>query len=198
LIGALPIFAYLRPFGRCLVLLTLLTGGAFALASCKEKLPPCPLVKVRTPLNQITKFAPGEPGAKENVVYASRIRGVAVKCSYDEIEARKSTRNGESSDEMEVLLKINFETLRGAAATGGEVPGEYFVAVADRQETILNRVVFPIKLPLPAGSGTAVSVEEVWMRFELEGRNGLAFLIFVGFTLTDEEVEFNQRLLQSP
>lgn len=198
MIGALPIFASLRPFGRCLVLLVLLTGGAFALASCKEKLPPCPLVKVRTPLNQITKFAPGAPVAKENVVYASRIRGVAIKCSYDEIEARKSTQNRDPSDGMEVLLKINFETLRGAAATGGEVAGEYFVAVADRQETILNREVFPIKLPLPAGSGTAVSEEEAWMRFDLEGRNGLAFLIFVGFTLTDEEIEFNERLLQSP
>ncbi len=121
MIGALPIFAYLRPFGRCLVLLVLLTGGAFALASCKEKLPPCPLVKVRTPLNQITKFAPGAPIAKENVVYASRIRGVAVKCTYDEIKARQSTQNRDPSDGMEVLLKINFETVRGAANHPGSM-----------------------------------------------------------------------------
>lgn len=198
MIGALPIFAHLRPFGRCLVLLALLAVGAVALSSCKEKLPPCPLVKVHTPLNQITKFAPGAPIAKENVVYASRIRAVAIKCTYDEIKARQSTQNRDPSDGMEVLLKISFETLRGGAATGGEVASEYFVAVTDRQETILNREVFPMTLPLPAGPGVAASAEEAWMRFKLEGRNGLAFVIVVGFTLTDEEKAYNERLLQTP
>lgn len=198
MIGGLPILAYLRPVGRCLVLIAALAGGAFALASCKEKLPPCPLVKVHTPLDQITKFAPGAPIAKENVVYASRIRGVAIKCTYDEIKARQSTQNRDPSDGMEVLVKINFETVRGAAATGSEVAGEYFVAVTDRRETILNRETFPVELRLPAGPGMAVTEEEAWMRFDLEGRNGLAFVIVTGFALTEEEKAYNERLLQSP
>jgi hypothetical protein len=195
LIGALAIPAFLRPLRRGFVLLALLVGAAFVLSSCKEKLPPCPLVRVQAPLNQITKFAPGAPMAEENVVYASRIRGVAIKCTYAEVKARANAKGRGASDTMEVLLKISFETLRGAAGSGGEVQAEYFVAVTDRRKAVLNREVFQVELPLPAGRGVATTEQEAWMDFELEGRTGLAFEIYVGFQLTDEETEFNKRLL---
>ena len=195
LIGTLSISASSRLVGRCLALVALLSVAGLLLASCKETLPPCPLVKTRTELNQITKFSPGAPIAQENVLYASRVRGVAIKCTYAEIESRKNAQGRGSSDTMEVNFKVAFETLRGPAGTGGDVKAEYFVVVTDLRQTVLNREVFPVVLRVPSGGGLELTEEETWMRFDLGGQNGLAFEIYVGFQLTDEEKAFNQRLL---
>ena len=133
--------------------------------------------------------------AEQNVVYASRIRAVGIKCEYAEIKARQNAKGQGGADTMDVNLKLSFETLRGAAATGDAVKAEYFVVVTDRRQTVLNRQVFPVTLPVPNGSGTTLTEDEAWMKFDLQGRNGLAFEIYVGFQLTDEEKEYNERLL---
>ena len=141
--------------------------------------PPCPEVLRVGEAAKLVKFA-GAGRDLTDVRFEASIEGVSLTCEYDD-------------DAVEAALQIAMLARRGPADRDRMAPLSYFVAIADRQDRILARETFDLAVPFE-GNQTALSVlDEVSPRIPLAGnQNGADFVIYVGFVLSRQELDFNR------
>jgi hypothetical protein len=90
---------------------------------------------------------------------------------------------------MEVRVEVN----RGPALPTATAEVDYFVAVARNDRTILARDQFGISVEMPGNHTRVVALDELSPTIPLtEGQTGADFLIYVGLSLTPEEMEYNR------
>jgi len=168
------------------------------LSACTDPPVPCPHVKVPAILSQVTKFDDGSAREAANVRYQTRIANVAIACVSTEAKSTRLARGSGSPDNLEVQIRVHFETLRGPRGQGNTADAVYFVAVTDIRDAILDRQEFPVKLKIgSAGQATTTTTEDAWMLIKLDGRSGAAFRVYTGFQLAPEELEFNRKMLEN-
>ncbi len=143
--------------------------------------PPCPPAVVLSDARHIFIVTPGGRGPN-NVRVAGRITIPVAECSYDD-------------GKVFVDLSLPFDLARGPRLPKGraqfEVP--YFVAVADRRERILAKEVFVTQVRMGGDQDRTAVVEVIEQIIPLRpGQKGTDFVIYVGFQLTPEQVEFNR------
>lgn len=142
----------------------------------------CPVVGVLDAASQVTKFSAGAALAPENVTWQAEITGADLSCEY----------TSDTLDEMEVNLQIDMVGYRGPAAPGDEVQLRYFVVITDRTGTVVTKKEFPATIEF-GGRAQASLREDIWQLYRLNtGGGGSLFEVWVGFQLSDEEVEFNR------
>ncbi len=156
---------------------------ALLLAACSgddEPPPPCPEVYLVPDARRLVKFA-GPGRDLTDVQFEAALQGADLFCEYDD--------NGI----MEGVLQVSFVASRGPADRRRMAPFTYFVAVATVDKEVVAREEFRLAVPFE-GNRTRVSAsEELTPRIPIKpGESPLDYRIFVGFSLSPEELRYNR------
>lgn len=97
---------------------------------------------------------------------------------------------------LRVTLSLPIEVVRGPRLKDGsfEVRLPYFVAVTDLSGRILDKQVFTASISMGGDQKLASKVERIEQVIPLKsGEDATRFVIYAGFQLTAEQLEFNRR-----
>lgn len=169
-----------RPSPRTFALLSVL-AGALAVAACAGDEPPkpCPEVVLLADAAKQVKFS-GRGRDLTDVLFEAELEAGRQICSYDE-------------NELDVDLQVRVIASRGPANSDRLANLNYFVAVARNDRTVLARQSFDIAIPFPGNRTRVSGLEEIGQVITLSpGEDGSNYLIYLGFDLTPEELEFNR------
>jgi hypothetical protein len=168
--------------GLAAVAAVVLTAGCSVFTKPAQS-PPCPRVLLVPGFDEASAWRAGPGRDPTDLRYRLQIADAQGTCRYDK-------------DALSVELTVRILAERGpAAAEGGPADLEYFVALADPQENILNKAVFKVRVNLPAGQTRASFPDEIQMpRIPLARRDaGPDYSILLGFQLSPEEAARNRR-----
>lgn len=162
----------------------LLAGLLALLPGCAQEPPTiCPVLGVLDSAATLTRLQPGAASGDADVAYVAEITDADLSCVL----------KGDLLYHMEVNLKIAITGRKGPAADSERAEVEYFVVITDRSGNVVTKKTFPATIEFD-GRPQATVVEEIWQLYELEqGGAGSLYEIWVGFQLTDEELEFNRK-----
>lgn len=152
--------------------------------------PPCPPSSVLDDAATVTKFREGPGRDFIDVVAEGKISGYGGGCHYD-----FDMKTGEALLTVEVA--VEFEAQRGSADKDRKAKFDYFVSIADKEQNILNKGVFNVDIDFPDNrtrrnvtDDNPPVVLEIKLKPEQVGKD---FHIFIGFQLSESELEFNRR-----
>jgi hypothetical protein len=143
---------------------------------------PCPFVKTLYDAARYIEFKDNRE-ASANVGFSGEIQGISAGCQYKDDEPIRVT--------MEVL----FELGKGPQATGGQKTYRYWVAVTDRNRSVLTRETFDLPVNFPGGKDRVYVTErinEITIPRAALTTSGSNFEILVGFEVTPEMAAFNR------
>jgi hypothetical protein len=156
--------------------------SALLLAACgsdNDVPPPCPEVFVVPDAARLVKFA-GPGRDLTDVQFEAALRGADLFCEYDE-------------GVMEGVLQVNFVASRGPADSERLAPFTYFVAVATADKEVVAREEFRLAVPFEGNRTRVAASEELTPRIPIKpGESVLDYRIFVGFSLSPEELRYNR------
>ncbi|HEY8616706.1 Tat pathway signal sequence domain protein [Phenylobacterium sp.] len=143
---------------------------------------PCPFVKTLYDAARYVEFKENRE-ASANVAYSGEIQGISAGCQYKDEEPIK------------VAMDVLFELGRGPQATGSQKTYRYWVAVTDRNRSVLARETFDLAVNFPSGKDRVYVTERVHNivipRAALT-TSGSNFEVLVGFEVTPEMAAFNR------
>lgn len=160
---------------------TVLLGGLAACSAFEAPAPPppCPQVAAVDDASRLTRFA-GEGRDLTDVAFEAEIGPMIGSCTYDD-------------DVIDVELQVQMIASRGPADEGRRADFKYFVAVARLDRTVIARAEFDSYIEFPGNQTRAGIVEELAQHIPITpGERGDSYVIYVGFSLTPEELEFNR------
>ncbi|MBO6825436.1 MAG: hypothetical protein JJ879_04490 [Sneathiella sp.] len=142
----------------------------------------CPKVSVLPYADQITIFREGPGRDLVDVEYEGVIAPVSGECVYEDDYAWV---------EVDLILRVG--AIKGPAAISNEQSFDFFVAVADSDNRVLNKKVFDSPVVVPEGRRRGAVQEELSQRFPImSGQRGSNYRIIVGFQLSQEQMAYNQ------
>lgn len=170
----------------------LLVLAVSALSACgvfKEQAPPppCPEVAVLSDAATVTRFVEGTGRDLTDVLYEAQIVDAGGACQYD-----VDDDTGEGT--LDVEMAVAMEVARGPANREGRAEIGYFVAITDADRAILNRQHFEGLVTFPGNTSRLEWRDEpVYLTISLKsGQTGADFRIYVGYVLSEEELQFNR------
>lgn len=161
----------------------LLLSAALALAGCQGSELPCPAAKILRDADEVTHFIPGQTPGPKSIQYLGQITAVKLACSYDP----------NTLERLDVALGVKIEAHRNAAAPVDRAALRYFVGIVNLEGQLLAKKEFPLTLAFPAGQNDVTKIEEISQTIPLSyPQNGGSLQIWVGFQLTDAQLEYNR------
>jgi hypothetical protein len=157
-----------------------------ALSGCKiwvkDEPPPCPRVSVLEDASKLIRFT-GAGKTANDIEMTAEITKYRGSCFYDKDDKT-----------MQVSLKVGIDAQPGPAFADGPHQLEYFVAIP-AFTGMDGKKIFPVKLDLAKESkGTHLDDGEVSLTFPVKDIKKLeAYEIFVGFQLSQAELDFNRK-----
>ena len=143
---------------------------------------PCPFVKTLYDAARYVEFKDNKE-ASANVGFTGEIQGVSAACEY------------KSEEPITVKMEVLFELGRGPQADGRQKTYRYWVAVTDRNRSILAKETFDLPVSFKEGEDRVYireSIDQIVIpRAELS-TSGANFEILVGFEVTPEMAAFNR------
>ncbi|OHC76101.1 MAG: hypothetical protein A3G18_05625 [Rhodospirillales bacterium RIFCSPLOWO2_12_FULL_58_28] len=152
--------------------------------------PPCPPSSVLDDAATVTRFREGPGRDFIDIVAEGKISGYGGGCHYD-----FDMKTGEALLTVEVA--VEFEAQRGSADKDRKAMFDYFISVADPEQNILSKGLFNVVIDFPENrtrrnftDNNPPVVLEIKLKPEQAGKD---FHIFIGFQLSESELEFNRR-----
>ncbi len=140
----------------------------------------CPEVRVLSELGNLTRFKPGDGRDITDVVMEAQFEEVRGECSVDD-------------DEVEMAILVILSARRGPASQVSSDRFAMIAAVTDKDRNILSRRVIPGEVDFSGNRARVRYLERLKIDIpKTEEQNGDDFIVFVGFELTRNEVEFNR------
>lgn len=143
---------------------------------------PCPYVKVLYDAARTIEFAGGRQ-ASSAVAYSGEIQGLVATCRY---------KDGEP---IVVDINITFAAGKGPQATANEKTFGYWVAVTDRNRSVLGKEQFSVSAVFPQGADRTLvyqRVAQIVIPRANDKVSGQNFEVLVGFDVTPQMAEFNR------
>ncbi|MDZ4370331.1 MAG: Tat pathway signal sequence domain protein [Phenylobacterium sp.] len=143
---------------------------------------PCPYVKTLYDAARYVEFKDNRE-ASANVGWSGEIQGISSGCAYKDNEP------------IQVVMEVLFELGKGPQAAGRSKTYRYWVAVTDRNRSVLAKEWFDLPVDFPEGS------DRVHVTEEIEGisipraamtTSGANFEVLIGFEVTPEMAAFNR------
>lgn len=157
-------------------------GNARAPLPALRNAGPCPFVKTLYDAARYIEFKDGRE-ASGTVAYSGEIQGISAGCQYKD------------NDPIEVAMEVLFELGRGPQAEGRSKTYRYWVAVTDRNRSVLAKEYFDLPVTFPEGQDR-VYVRETLNRIEIPRAemttSGSNFEVLVGFDVTPQMAAFNR------
>lgn len=152
------------------------------LAGCgatQEAQRPCPSAVAVDDASRLTKFR-GEGRDLTDVVFEAGIENLTYGCEYDD-------------DAVDMVVTVSFVAGEGPANVTDSADFTYFIAVANSERQILARQDFPVSIPFEGNLTRVRLTETLEPRIPLKpGENGQTYRVFVGFALTEAELQYNR------
>ncbi|MGA0608134.1 Tat pathway signal sequence domain protein [Phenylobacterium sp. VNQ135] len=143
---------------------------------------PCPFVKTLYDAARYVEFKDGRE-ASANVGFSGEIQGISAGCEYKDDKP------------IEVAMEVLFELGRGPQAEGRQKTFRYWVAVTDRNRSVLEKQTFELPVTFKEGEDR-VYVRETLNRIVIPRAemttSGSNFEILVGFDVTPQMAAFNR------
>lgn len=143
---------------------------------------PCPFVKTLYDAARYVEFKDGRE-ASANVAFSGEIQGISAGCQYKD------------EDPIEVAMEVLFELGRGPQAEGRQKTYRYWVAVTDRNRSVLAKEFFELPVTFKEGEDRVYVREQlnriVIPRAEIT-TSGSNFEILIGFEVTPQMAAFNR------
>jgi hypothetical protein len=144
---------------------------------------PCPFVKVLYDAARYEEFKDPARLTAANVGFTGEITGVRANCQY------------KAGEPINVQVAIDFALGRGPMAGGSTKDYRYWVAVTERNKSVIAKEDFSVHGEFPAGQDRVVVTDR------LDGisipranttTSGANFEVLVGFDVTPEMAAFNR------
>ena len=142
----------------------------------------CPPARLVTDADRLVRFTGGSD--LTDVDFEARLDQPFIACTFDEDDYA-----------IEADLTLRFLMARGPADSDREARFEYFVAITTAVgQRVVAREEFGLFVPFE-GNRTQIAVtDEVSPRIPLRStQSGAEYLVYVGFKLTPDELEYNRR-----
>ena len=166
---------------------------ALGLAACSSTdtvaLRPCPEILIPIDSAKLTRFIPGPGRDIIDVLHEEQLTGFAHRCEYDTDET------GVGAVVIEIFPA--FESARGPANAENLAQFEYYIAIADLNKTVLEKMRFPMAIPFPEYMSRVrwQSEEPIVLNIPLKaGQNGADFEVFIGLQMTRDELDYQKKI----
>ena len=143
---------------------------------------PCPYVKVLYDAARYHEFK-DDKESTSSAMWTGEINGVASDCAY------------KGTDPIQVGMNIGFSLGRGPMADGETKIYHYWVAVTERDATVLAKQEFDLPVTFRAGQERIdlnQTIENIVIPRADLGVSGSNFEVLVGFDVTPQMAEFNR------
>ncbi len=143
---------------------------------------PCPYVKVLYDAARYHEFKDNKESAA-SAIWTGEIEGVSSDCAY------------KGSDPIHVGMNIGFSLGRGPQADGVTKVYHYWVAVTERDKTVLAKQEFDLPVTFKPGEDTVHVNTQIGKILIPRGDltvSGSNFEVLIGFDVTPEMAEFNR------
>lgn len=143
---------------------------------------PCPYVKVLYDAGRYIEFKEGREAAA-NVAWTGEIQGISAGCEYKDDEP------------IRVAVEMLFAFGKGPQASGDAKHYQYWVAVTDRNKSVLAKEYFDLPVTFKPGE------DRVFVRENIGGivipranidTSGANFEVLIGFEVTPQMAAFNR------
>lgn len=154
--------------------------------------PPCPTVSILANGERVTQFRSGPGRDLIDITAEARIDDFIARCIY---EVDEETGVGQ----VHVELSLGISAARGAANTSGVAELPYFISINSLDKAVLTKAAFTI-FAVFEGNRYRISAydEPVILSIPIQPpQTGEDFLIYVGFQLTPEQLEYNRFLRET-
>jgi len=143
---------------------------------------PCPFVKSLYDAARYVEFKDNRE-ASANVAWSGEVQGISAGCSYKDDQP------------IQVTMEILFEMGKGPQADGRSKTYRYWVAVTDRNRSVLAKQTFEIPVTFPEGEDRVYVTENIGSitipRASIS-TSGSNFEVLVGFDVTPQMAAFNR------
>lgn len=143
---------------------------------------PCPYVKVLYDASRFVEFKGGREAASATG-FTGEIQGVSSGCSY------------KNEEPIRMQVEVLFELGRGPQATDSQRTYRYWVAVTERNSTVLAKEYFDLPVTFPASQDRVYATEKLQTITIPRGDakvSGSNFEVLIGFDVTPEMAAFNR------
>ncbi|MCW5699298.1 MAG: hypothetical protein KIT00_05615 [Rhodospirillales bacterium] len=170
-----------------LVLLAVLAGCASSKDDVRRT---CPKITVLGDASRITRFAPGLGRDLTDVDFEAQFADVLMRCEY--------VGDREDGDlAVVVALAPVIAASRGPANKSQNALLDYFVSVVDQGKNILRKQHFSVDVPFTGNRSQVVLQDDtppISVNLPLpNNRHGSAYQIYLGFQLSENELDYNRR-----
>lgn len=143
---------------------------------------PCPFVKSLYDAARYVEFKEGRE-ASANVAWSGEIQGISAGCQYKDEQP------------IDVTVEVLFELGKGPQSIGRQKTYRYWVAVTDRNRTVLAKEWFEIPVNFPEGEDRVYVTENIGSinipRASIT-TSGSNFEVLIGFDVTPQMAAFNR------
>ena len=149
----------------------------------KKNAGPCPYVKILYDAGRYVELSDPAKPSSAGVGYTGEIQNLSSGCSYG------------AKDPIQVRAELLFAFGRGPQAHGASKDYHYWVAVTDRNESVLNKEYFTIHANFPAGQDRVLITDHldgIVIPRANSNVSGSNFEVLIGFDVTPEMAEFNR------
>ena len=142
---------------------------------------PCPFVKVLYDAGRYHEFEGGRETASA-VMYSGEIQGISAGCEYRD------------DDPIQVRVELLFALGKGPQATGDRKTYRYWVAVTDRNRSVLAKEYFDLPVNFHGRDRVMVTEELNGITIPRGGVqvSGSNFEVLIGFDVTPQMAAFNR------
>lgn len=160
--------------------------GVFALAGCStvtnDKSLQCPEVLILSDGAELVSFTPGKSATAQNIAHEELFNGFKGTCEHNIDDGI-----------MSIEIIPQFISTKGPANSENTARFEYFVALSDSNNKVINKQRFPVTLTYPEKSDEMVWNEDTPVTLTLplkEGESAAKWRIFLGLQLSREELQY--------
>lgn len=165
----------------------LLTAVLLSACAPDRTVPPCPNVRVDAATANITEFREGPGREVGDIVYQAEIVSYEGSCTQD-------LDDNMVEGTAEVEMEVEFALATGGAASAGDIPLYYFVAIPQLFPDPAAKQVFEVRRKSTGGASKVGRwTETIRMTLPVtKARPAAAYDLYVGFQLTDAQLAFNR------
>jgi hypothetical protein len=142
---------------------------------------PCPFVKVLYDAGRYMEFEGGRE-ASAAVGFTGEIQGISAGCQY------------KGSEPIKLEIEVLFALGKGPRAQGDSKTYQYWVAVTDRNRSILAKESFSLPVNFKGGDRAMMTdrISGIVIPRGGESVSGANFEVLIGFEVTPQMAEFNR------
>ncbi|WP_068876131.1 MULTISPECIES: Tat pathway signal sequence domain protein [unclassified Phenylobacterium] len=143
---------------------------------------PCPFVKSLYDAARYVEFKEGRE-ASANVAWSGEIQGISAGCQYKDDEP------------IQLRMEVLFEVGKGPQAESRQKTYRYWVAVTDRNRSVLAKETFDLPVTFPEGEDrlyVTENINNITIPRASIATSGSNFEVLIGFEVTPQMAAFNR------